>query len=89
MNNKDNYLHKNKNVTIIKTKFKKSNDQTNIYKYRVAANITEYHIISKLIFLRIIIPKFMKIRQLVHVKNVCKNVKNQHVKMDVRIWSLL
>ena len=59
MNNKDNYLHKNKNVTIIKTKFKKSNDQTNIYKYRVAANITEYHIISKLISLTLIIPKIM------------------------------
>ena len=60
-------------------KFKKSDDQTNIDKYRVAANITEYHIISKLIFIRIIIPKFMKKRRLFHVKNVCKNVKNQHV----------
>ncbi len=49
--------------TFIKTKFKKSEDQTNIDKYRLAANITEYHIISKLIFLRIILPKFMKIRQ--------------------------
>ncbi len=36
---------------IVKTKFKKSDDQTHIDKYRVAANITEYHIISKLIFL--------------------------------------
>ena len=27
-----------------------------------SSNITEYHIISKLIFLRILIPKFMKIR---------------------------
>ncbi len=35
--------------------------QTNIDKYRVAANITEYHIISKLIFPRIIIPKLMMI----------------------------
>ena len=40
---------------------------------------TEYHIISKLIFLRIIIPKFMNIGQLLHVKNICKIVKNQHV----------
>ncbi len=31
-----------------------TDDQTNIDKYRVAANITEYHYISKLIFLRII-----------------------------------
>ena len=51
-------------TTFIKTKIKKSDDQTNIYKYRVAANITEYHIISKLISLGIIIqnsnmPKLM------------------------------
>ncbi len=30
-------------TTFIKTKFKKSDDQTNIKKYRVAANITEHH----------------------------------------------
>ena len=62
-------------TTFIKTKFKKSDDQTNNDIYRIAANITEYHIISKLIFLRIIIPKFMKTRQLFRLKNV----KNQHV----------
>ena len=39
---------------------------------------TEYHIILKLIFLRIIIQKFKR-GQLFHVKNVCKNVKNQQV----------
>ena len=39
-----------------------------IDKYKVAANITEYFIISKLIFLRIIISKFMMLRQLFHVK---------------------
>ena len=34
-------------TTFIKTKFnKKSDDQTNIDKRRVAANTTEYHIIS-------------------------------------------
>ena len=54
-------------TTFMKAKFKKSDDQTNIDKYRVAANITEYHIISKLIFLRIIIPKFIEKRQLFHV----------------------
>ncbi len=63
-------------TTFIKTKLKKSDDQTNIEKYRVAANI----IISKSIFFRIIIPKFMMIRQLFYVQNVCKNVKNQHLK---------
>ena len=36
-------------TTFIKTKCKKSDDQTNIDKYRLAANITEYYIISKLI----------------------------------------
>ena len=65
-------------TTFIKTKLNKSDDQTNIDKYRVKNN-TEYHIISKLIFLRIIILKFMNIRQLFHVKNVSKNVKNHHV----------
>ena len=34
--------------TFIKTMFKKSDDQTNIDKYKVAANITEYHIIINL-----------------------------------------
>ena len=52
----------------MKIKLKKSDRQKNIEKYRVAANITEYHVMSKLIFLRIIIPKFIKIRQLFHVK---------------------
>ncbi len=31
-------------TTLIKVKLKKLDDQTNIVKYRVAANITEYHI---------------------------------------------
>ncbi len=44
---------KTRMTTFIKTKFKKSDDHTNIDKYRVLANITEYHIMSKLIFLRI------------------------------------
>ncbi len=51
-------------TTFIKTKFKNSDDQINIDKYRVAANITDCQIISKLIFLRFIISKFMKRRQL-------------------------
>ncbi len=49
--------------------FKKSDDHTNIDKFRVTASIIEYHNISKLIFLRIIIAKFMKKRQLFHVKS--------------------
>ena len=40
---------KTRMTTFIKSKFKISEDQTNIDKYRLAANITEYHIISKLI----------------------------------------
>ena len=47
----------------------KSDTQTNIDKYRVAAIITEYHNISKIIFLTIIIQKFTEIMQLFHVKN--------------------
>ena len=54
-------------TTFIKTKFNISDDQTNIDKYRVAANITEYQ--NNL-------QKFMEKRQLFHVKNVCKNVIN-------------
>ena len=50
-------------TTFIKTKFKISYDQTNIDKYRLSANITEYHAISKSILQRIVIPKFMMIRQ--------------------------
>ncbi len=45
-------------TTLIKTKFKISEEQTNINKYRLAANIKEYHIISKLILQRIIITNF-------------------------------
>ena len=53
-----------------KTKFKIPDEQTNIDKYRLAANITKYHIISKLILQRIIIPKFMIIRHLFHIKKI-------------------
>ena len=63
----------------IKVKLKKSDDYTNIDKHKVATNITDYHIISTLIFLRIIIPKFMIIRQLFHVKSVFENDKQQHI----------
>ncbi len=42
-------------ATFMKAKHEKSDDHTNIDKYKVAANITEYLIIQKLIFLRIII----------------------------------
>ena len=45
-------------TTFIKTKFNISDDQTNIDMYRLAANITEYHIISKLILQQIIITSF-------------------------------
>ncbi len=51
-------------TTSIKAKLKESDDQTNIDKKRVAANIKDYHIISKLIFLRIIFRKLIKIAQI-------------------------
>ena len=43
--NPDNWFETRMTI-FIKTKLKKSDDQTNIDKYRVAANITEYHIIK-------------------------------------------
>ena len=45
-------------TTFIKTKFNISDDQTNIDKQRLAASITEYPIISRLILQRIIITNF-------------------------------
>ena len=54
-------------TTFIKTKLKKTDDHMNIDTYRVAATITEYHIMSKLIFLNIIIQKFMEKMQLFNV----------------------
>ena len=42
-----------------------------------------FHIISKLIFLRIIISKSMMIRQLFHVKNVCNKNDNIHKKRSL------
>ena len=45
-------------TTFIKTKFKISEDQTDIDDYILAANITVYHIILKLILQRIIITNF-------------------------------
>ena len=68
----------NKNDNIHKSEaHEKSDNQTNIDNIE---NITEYNIIPKLIFLRIIIPKFMNIRQLLHVKDVCIYVKNNMFK---------
>ena len=65
-------------TTFIKTKFKKSDDQTNIDKYRVAANITEYQ--NNL-------QKFMEKRQLFHVKN--QQVSNGLMDILVTIIELL
>ena len=71
-------------TTIIKASLNKSDDQTNIDIYKVAVNITKYHIISKLFFLRIIIPKFMIVRQLFHVKYTKINMYKNGVHT---IWS--
>ncbi len=54
-------------------KLKQSDDKTNVDKYRIAANITEYHIMSKLNFLN---SKIHDDDAMI----VCKNVKNQHIK---------
>ncbi len=57
-------------TTFIKTKFKISDDKMFIDDNRLAANIVQYHIVSKLFFLGIIILKFMMIRQLFNVKKI-------------------
>ncbi len=59
----------------------------NIDKYRVAANIIEYHIISKLIFLRIIIPKFMEKRQLFNLKMYVEMSKINKFKWTYGLFS--
>ncbi len=50
---------------------------TGVQNSKNKKEISSYHI--KINFLGIIIPKFMKVRQLFQAKNVCKNFKNQHV----------
>ena len=62
------FMIKTRMTTIIETKLKKFDNQTNIDNYRVAVNNTEYQILSKLIFLSIIILKCMMIKQLYHIK---------------------
>ena len=68
---------KTRMTTFIKTKFKKSDDQTNIDKYRV-----EYYRISY--YIKINLPenhysKIYKDKAIIALRNVCKNVKNQNV----------
>ena len=53
-------MQKTRITTSIKAKLKIQDDQTSIDKYKVAVNITEYHIIYKLILLRIINDKTFK-----------------------------
>ena len=65
---------------LLKVKLKKSDDQTNIDKYRLAANITEYHIISKLIFLRRL--RYSKINEHKAIIS-CKNVKSNMFKTHI------
>ena len=57
---------------------------------RVAATkSTEYNIISKSIFLRIIIRKFMKIRELFHVKTDAKMSKSTCLKWTYGFFTIL
>ncbi len=70
-------------TTFIKAKLEISDDQTNIDKNRVTVDTTEYYIIPKLIFQRIIILKFMMIRQLFHVKKYVKVSTINIFKKDV------
>ncbi len=70
----------------IKTKLKKSDDQTNIDRYRVDTNITEYKIILRLIFIRIIIPKFMKNGNYFMLKMYVNMSKINIFKMDIQTF---
>ena len=63
-------VKKNKNDNIHKNEVQQIRWSDEYWQYRVAANIIEYQ--NNL-------PKFMEKKQLFHVKNVCKNVKNQQV----------
>ncbi len=58
-----------------KAKIQKSDDQRNIKKYRVSANIIEYHSVSKFNFIRIMIQTFMMIRYLFDVKKCRKQIQ--------------
>ncbi len=69
------YLTKTRMTTFIKAKLMELDNQMNIDKFRVTANITEYHIILNLIFRRNIIPKFLMIGQLFHVINICNTFR--------------
>ncbi len=60
------YIYEFDKLTFIKAKLKKSDNQTNIEKYRVAGNITEHTTILKLIFQRLIIPKFTQTMMYIH-----------------------
>ena len=71
------YVKLTRMTTFIKTKFNISDDQTNIVKYRLAPNITEYHI-KKIILQRIIITKVPSKR-----KKIFKSVHKQ------RYWTFV
>ena len=60
----------NKNDNIHKKEVQLIRWSDKYLQFRVATSITEYQ--NNL-------PKFMEKKQLFHVKNVCKNVKNQQV----------
>ncbi len=49
------------------------------WQYRVATNIKEYHIISKLISLESLLQNSWSGKAIISFKNVGKKVKNYHV----------
>ena len=63
-------------TTYIETNFKLSDDPMNIDKYRLAVNITVYHIISKLILQQIIITNFCCPES--HLRKVQYRIWNPH-----------
>ena len=74
-------------TTLITAKLKKTDDQTNIDKYRVAANIREqvsYYI--KINFPQNHHSKVHADKAIIYVKIIFENIKNQNVQIDVRTF---
>ena len=66
-------------ATFIKAQLKKSDDQTKIDKYRVAANITEYNI-------KINLPKNHNFK--IHIDKANISCKDAEINKDVRNFYL-
>ena len=74
---------KTRMTTFIKENLKISYDQTNIVKHRVAANMYNRKYNIKINLPKNHFSKFMMIRELFRIKNVCKMSKIDMFKMEL------